>query len=128
MKSWLLIGKENFIDHIRCVNDRNILFWKKSHKKIQEGDIIYLFISGKDYNNVMFRLKVTDTSANRDDQTYWHRPFEPDDNCFVFENIPTRNPVNGPGRDELESHGISRHVQYKLLDDEQASWLESHFD
>lgn len=63
MNSYLLIGVENFIDHIRSIRDLGVAYWKKSNKKMQLGDIVYLFISDKKYNRVMYRLRVVETTA-----------------------------------------------------------------
>ena len=106
MNSYILIGIESFIDHIGCIRDLGIAYWKKANKKMLVGDIVYLFIS---------------------DKKYWHGIYKHDNCCFKLKNIGPVYHGDGLDRNELEEHGISRYVQYKRLTDEQAEWLASHF-
>lgn len=128
MNSYLLIGVENFIDHIRSIRDLGVAYWKKSNKKMQLGDIVYLFISDKKYNRVMYRLRVVETDCVRDDRKYWHGTYKPDNCCYKLENISPVYCGDGLDHDDLEAHGISLYVQYKKLDSEKADWLASHFE
>lgn len=127
MNYYFIVGKEDMIDHIRCVKERNILFWKKGNKKMNVGDIIYIFISGKGFNRVMFRMEISETSCYRDDDKYWKVPFETDSNCFKFTN--TSASYNGEGLtwNNLTEYGIKRGVQYKKLNHQQSQWLDSYF-
>lgn len=127
MRVHYLIGKENFIDHVSCVKDHGYLYWKKSNKKMELGDIVYLFISGKPYNRVMYKLEVSDTDVPRDDSQYYRKAFTPDSSCYRFTVVAE---YNGEClvRDELEKHGIRRHVQYKMLDKVQADWIAGCFE
>lgn len=127
MNSYLLIGLEDFIDHISSIRDLGICFWKKSNKKMQLGDIVYLFISDRIHDKIMFRLEVVDTDCERTDRRYWHQTFVPDKHSFVLKNTAAKFNGDGLGRDDLESHGISRYVQYKKLSREQAEWIDSFF-
>ncbi len=34
MNSYILIGIESFIDHIGCIRDLGIAYWKKANKKM----------------------------------------------------------------------------------------------
>jgi hypothetical protein len=63
MNSYLLIGLESLIDHIGSIRDLGIVYWKKANKKMQIGDIVYLFISDIEHNRVMYRLEVVDTDS-----------------------------------------------------------------
>ena len=129
MNSYFLKGRESFIDHIRCIRDLGIVYWKKDSKKMDVGDIVYLFISDKKYNRVMFRLKVVETNSVRTDKQYWRVPFKNDDCCFKLENTAGVYCGSGLDYDDLEKHGISRYVQiYKKLNKEQSDWLASHFE
>ncbi len=94
---------------------------------MQVGDIVYLFISDKEHNRVMYRLQVVETDSVRADEKYWRRIYKHDHSCFKLKNIAPIYHGDGLGRDELEDHGISRYVQYKKLNEEQAEWLASHF-
>ena len=128
MNSYLLIGIESFIDHIGCINNTGVAYWKKASKKMQIGDIGYLFISDKEHNRVMYRLKVIETDSVRDDKIYWHGTYKHDTCCYKLENIAPVYYGEGLDHDDLEKHGISRYVQYKKLNEEQAEWLASHFE
>lgn len=128
MNSYLLIGLESLIDHIGCIRDTGIAYWKKTNKKMQLGDIVYLFISDKIHNRVMYRLKVVETDSERADKKYWRGKYQHDNCCFKLENIAGVYHGKGLDHDDLEQHGISRYVQYKKLNKEQADWLASHFE
>ncbi|MBO7581208.1 MAG: hypothetical protein J6T38_06800 [Bacteroidaceae bacterium] len=128
MNSYLLIGLESLIDHIGCIRDTGIAYWKKTNKKMQLGDIVYLFISDKIHNRVMYRLKVVETDSERADKKYWRGKYQHDNCCFKLENIAGVYHGKGLDHDDLEQHGISRYVQYKKLSKEQADWLASHFE
>lgn len=127
MNNYLLIGLESLIDHIGCIRDLGIAYWKKSNKKMQIGDIVYLFISDKEHNRVMYRLEVVDTDCVRDDKKYWRGTYKHDISCFKLKNISGVYCGDGLDHDDLEKYGISRYVQYKKLNEEQANWLEKHF-
>lgn len=132
MNQYIFIAKESFFDHIRCIRDLGYCYWKKNYKDgkthIQVGDVVFLFISDKIHNRVMYRMEVVDTDCARDDAKYWKTKFEPDDSCLKFDNISSAYTGTGMTRDELESHGISRYItKYKKLNKEQAAWLESYF-
>ena len=127
MNSYILIGIESFIDHIGSIRDLGIAYWKKANKKMQVGDIVYLFISDKEHNRVMYKLQVVETDSVRADEKYWHGIYKHDTCCFKLKNIASVYHGDGLDRDELEEHGISRYVQYKRLTIEQAEWLSSHF-
>ena len=90
MNYYLLIGLEDFIDHIGCIRDRGIAFWKKANKKMQRGDIVYLFISDHEHDKIMYRLEVTDTDCERTDKQYWRQTFVPDMHCFVLTNTAAK--------------------------------------
>lgn len=126
MRVHFLIGKEDFIDHINCIKDLGYIYWKKSKKIMEVGDIVFLFISDKRYNRVMYKLEVTNTDVARDDSKYYNKKFIPDNSCYKFEAISSYK-GNGLTHEDLENHGISRFVQYKILNTEQADWLNRHF-
>ena len=56
MNNYILIGIESYIDHIGSIRDLGIAYWKKANKKMQVGDIVYLFISDTEHNRISFRL------------------------------------------------------------------------
>ena len=102
-------------------------WWKRSIKNMEVGDIVYLFISDKIHDRVMYRMKVIDIHSTRDDEKYW-KEFKPDNDCFKFQNISPVYTGKHLNRQELEEHGISRHIQRpKRLNQEQADWLEKYF-
>ncbi len=128
MNSYLLIGIESFINHIGSIRDLGIAYWKKANKRMQIGDIVYLFISDKKYDRVMYRLQVVETDSVRADKKYWKGTYKHDSCCYKLKNVAPVYCGNGLDHDELEEHGISRYVQYKRLTEEQAQWLASHFE
>ena len=52
IKYVLLKGNENFLDHPKSVALYGKLFWRKSDKKLNVGDIVYLFMSGKGHYQI----------------------------------------------------------------------------
>ena len=127
MNSYVLIGIESFIDHIGSIRELGVAYWKKANKKMQLGDIVYLFISDIEHNRIMYRLQVIDTDCVRADKDYWKVPYKHDLSCFKLKNIAPVYYGKGLDHNELEEHGISRYVQYKKLTEEQEQWLASHF-
>ena len=127
MNNYLLIGLESLIDHIGCIRDHGIVYWKKANKKMKIGDIVYLFISDLEHNRVMYRLEVIETDSVRDDKKYWRGSYKHDNSCFKLRNTSAIYHGEGLDHDDLEKHGISRYVQYKKLNEEQIEWLEKHF-
>lgn len=130
-QSYILIAKESFIDHIRCIHETGCCYWRKKHgkgdKKMEVGDIVYLFISDKIHDRVMYRMEVASTYSTRDDAKYWKVKFEPDNDCFKFQNISPAYTGIHLNRQDLEDHGIKRQILYKKLNQEQADWLEKYF-
>ena len=65
--SYIFIAKESFFDHIRCIRDLGYCYWWKKcgrgERHMQVGDIVYLFISDKTHNRVMYRLEVWTRTA-----------------------------------------------------------------
>lgn len=47
IKHVLLKGNESFLDHTKSIALYGKLYWRKSDKKLNVGDIVYLFMSGK---------------------------------------------------------------------------------
>ena len=92
---------------------------------MQIGDIVYLFISDIEHNRVMYRLEVIETDSVRDDKKYWRSTYRHDTSCYKLRNTSGVYHGEGLGHDDLEEHGISRYVQYKKLNEEQAEWLEN---
>lgn len=43
IKHVLLKGKESFLDHTKSIALYGKLYWRKSNKKLNVGDIVYLF-------------------------------------------------------------------------------------
>lgn len=131
MDSYIFIAKENRIDHIRCIQELGCCYWWKKcgrgERHLQIGDIVYLFISDKIHNRVMYRLEVVDTNSTRDDAKYWKTKFEPDNSCFKLQNVSSVYTGVGLTRNELELHGIKRKILSKKLDAKQSAWFESHF-
>lgn len=62
MNSYLLIGLESLIDHIGSIRDLGIVYWKKANKKMQIGDIVYLFISAHPDFSVTLPCRDTEKS------------------------------------------------------------------
>ena len=52
IKHVLLKGNERFLDHTKSVALYGKLYWRKSDKKLNVGDIVYLFMSGKGHYQI----------------------------------------------------------------------------
>lgn len=48
IKHVLLKGKESFLDHTKSIALYGKLYWRKSNKKLNVGDIVYLLCQVKD--------------------------------------------------------------------------------
>ena len=62
--SWVK-GNESFLDHTKSIALYGKLYWRKSDKKLNVGDIVYLFMSGKGHYQIRYKLEVTNTSVPR---------------------------------------------------------------
>ena len=122
IKHVLLKGKENFLDHTKSVALYGKLYWRKSDKKLNVGDIVYLFMSGKGHYQIRYKLEVTNT------EKCWLAPFIPDNDCFEFTPVADMYEGKELGYDELESIGISRYVQYSVLNEEQINVIDKYFE
>ena len=123
IKHVLLKGNERFLDHTKSVALYGKLYWRKSDKKLNVGDIVYLFMSGKGHYQIRYKLEVTSTSVPRQDEKCWLAPFVPDNDCFEFTPVAAMYEGEELGYNELESIGISRYVQYSVLNNEQINFL-----
>ena len=125
---FLLKGKESFIDHPKSVEQLGVCYWKKArNKRFQIGDICYLYLTGKEHNQIRYRLEVTNLSCTRNDRQCWKVPFQPDNNCY--ELTPTAQKYDGKllSLDALEEIGINRHTQFCKLSAKQATFIDRHF-
>ncbi|MBR4995101.1 MAG: hypothetical protein IKY82_03470 [Alistipes sp.] len=128
IRRFILKGKESMIDHVKSVNEFGCIYWVTArNKNMNIGDICYLFLSGKDHNQIRYRLEVIDTNCMRDDKCCWHIPFVGNKPCYKL--IPTAEMYQGNdlSREDLEAIGINRYVQYKELNDYQISFIDSYF-
>ena len=123
----LLKGKEDFINHPKSIERYNKLFWTKANKKLNVGDIVFLFLSGKGHKQLRYKLEVTSTSVTRIDKDCWVKQFKPDNDCFEFSPVAAMYKGNKLGYDELESIGISSYTQYCELTLEQVQYLDKYF-
>ena len=58
IRVFLLKGKESMIDHVKSIQTLGCAYWKKSrNKKLEVGDICYLYLIGKGHYQVRYRLK-----------------------------------------------------------------------
>ena len=73
-------------------------------------------------------LRVTNTSVPRQDEKCWLAPFVPDNDCFEFTPVATMYEGEELGYNELESIGISRYVQYSVLNNEQINFIDKYFE
>ena len=122
IKYVLLKGNERFLDHPKSVALYGKLFWRKSDKKFNVGDIVYLFMSGKGHYQIRYKLEVTNTSV-----PCWIAPFVPDNDCYEFTPVAAMYEGEELGYDELESIGISRYTQYSTLNAEQVNFIDKYF-
>jgi hypothetical protein len=72
IKHVLLKGNESFLDHTKSIALYGKLYWRKSNKKLNVGDIVYLFMSGKGHYQIRYKLEVTNTSVTRQDEKCWY--------------------------------------------------------
>lgn len=128
IKHVLLKGKESFLDHTKSIALYGKLYWRKSNKKLNVGDIVYLFMSGKGHYQIRYKLEVTNTSVTRQDEVCWLAPFVPDNDCFEFTPVAAMYEGEELGLNELETIGISRHVQYAVLNNEQINFIDKYFE
>ena len=129
IRVFLLKGKERMIDHVKSIQTLGCAYWKKSrNKKLEVGDICYLYLIGKGHYQVRYRLEVVDTSCVREDSSCWITPFQADENCYKL--IPTFTMYEGKelSLDTLEEIGINRHTQFKELNEFQEDFLNKYFE
>ena len=129
IRVFLLKGKESMIDHVKSIQTLGCAYWKKSrNKKLEGGDICYLYLIGKGHYQVRYRLEVVDTSCVREDSSCWITPFQADENCYKL--IPTFTMYEGKelSLDTLEEIGINRHTQFKELNEFQEDFLNKYFE
>lgn len=128
IRVFLLKGKENMIDHVRSVNELGCCYWKKArNKRLQVGDVCYLFLAGIGHDQIRYRLEVTDVSCKRDDKSCWNIPYHEDNDCYKL--VPTAEMYAGTelSREKLEEIGIKKHTQFMELSKEQAEFLNMFF-
>ena len=129
IRVFLLKGKESMIDHVKSIQTLGCAYWKTSrNKKLEVGDICYLYLIGKGHYQVRYRLEVVDTSCVREDSSCWITPFQADENCYKL--IPTFTMYEGKelSLDTLEEIGINRHTQFKELNEFQEDFLNKYFE
>ena len=127
IKHVLLKGNEKFLDHTKSVALYGKLYWRKSNKKLNVGDIVYLFMSGKGHYKIRYKLEVTNTSVSRQDKKCWLAPFVPDNDCFEFTPIKAMYEGDELGYEQLEKVGINRYVQYCILTKKQVAYIDQFF-
>ena len=127
IKHVLLKGNEEFLDHPMSVASYGKLYWRKSNKKLNVGDIVYLFMSGKGHYQIRYKLEVTNTSVTRQDEKCWRAPFVPDNDCFEFTPVADIYDGNELGYGKLESIGINRYAQYIVLNEDQVNFIDKYF-
>lgn len=128
VRVFLLKGKESMIDHVKNIQELGCAYWKKSrNKNLNVGDICYLYLIGKGYYQVRYRLEVVETSCVRADSSCWITSYIPDNDCYKL--IPTSNMYEGNelSLDTLESIGINRHTQFKEVNEIQEEYLSCFF-
>ena len=126
---FLLKGKEEIIDHVKSIREFGCCYWKKApNKRLRQGDICFLFLSGKGHNQIRYRLVVSDVSCKREDKSCWNIPYEEDYDCYKL--VPTAKIYCGDklSREKLEDIGINRYVQFKELSNDQANFLDDFFN
>lgn len=128
IKYILLKGNEKILDHTKSIALYGKLYWRKSDKKLNVGDIVYLFMSGKGHYQIRYKLEVSNTSVPRQDEICWLAKYEPDDDCFEFTPVAAMYEGEELGYDELESIGNSRYVQYSILNEEQINYIDKFFE
>lgn len=128
VKHFILKGNENFLNHPKSIALYGKLFWRKSKKQLNVGDIVYLFMSGKGHCQIRYKLEVTNTSVQRNDKECWIAPFVPDNDCFEFTPISSMYIGDKLGYNQLEDIGISRYTQYGELSSKQIEYIDKFFN
>ena len=64
----------------------------------------------------------------RQDEKCWLAPFVSDNAFFEFTPVAAMYGGEGLGYNELESIGISRYVQYSVLNNEQMNFIDKYFE
>lgn len=106
VRVFLLKGKEDMIDHIKSVKELGCCYWKKvANKRLQIGDICYLFLSGKGHNQIRYRLIVEEVSCRCEDKNCWKIPYKEDSDCYKL--VPTSKMYSGDklSREKLDTLG-----------------------
>lgn len=125
---FLLKGKENMIDHVKSIQLLGCAYWKKArNKKLNVGDICYLYLIGKGHYQVRYRLEVVDISCIREDSSCWIAPFKADNDCYKLTPTAGMYEGNRLSLDTLEEIGINRHAQFKELNEHQEAFLKQYF-
>ena len=124
IRIFLLKGKESMIDHVKSIQILGCAYWKK----VQVGDICYLYLISKGHYQIRFRLEVVDICCVREDSSCWITPFKADNDCYKL--IPTAAMYMGDALslDTLEEIGINRHSQFKELNECQEDYLRKYFE
>lgn len=127
----LLKGIERRIDHVKSVREFGCCYWKKaSNKRLQIGDICYLFLTGKGHNQIRYRMEVVDTSCIRKDKCCWQNPSEYKEDSDCYKLVPTSPMYSGKelSREKLAEIGIDKYTQYCVLTQEQAEYIDKFFE
>ncbi len=125
----LLKGIESRIDHVKSVKELGYCYWKKANnKRLQTGDICYLFLTGKGHNQIRYRMEVVDTSCVRNDKCCWHVPYKEDVDCYKLEPTSPMYLGSGLSREKLAEIGINKYTQYCVLTQEQAEYIDKFFE
>lgn len=129
VRYFLLKGKESFIDHVKSVNQLGYCYWSKAgNKKLNVGDICYLYLSGDGHNAVRYKLEVEDVNSPRLDEKCWIVPFRPSKSCYRLKPIGEYFGGDELSKENLEEVGISRYVQFMELFPHQVNYMDQFFE
>ncbi|MCQ2074607.1 MAG: hypothetical protein MJY77_05355 [Bacteroidaceae bacterium] len=126
-RHFIIKGNEQMINHVRSINELGCLYWRKSHKNLELGDTVYLFITKTRNCGIRYRLTVTDIDCERKDSSCWNVPFIPDKHCYKF-TLDTEYKGIALSLNALNKIGISPYVMFKQLNPEQVNFIDNIID
>ena len=128
MQAYIIKVNNSIINYIECIEELGCCYLNKNKNiKLHKDDLCYLYLIGKDYNQICYRLKVVSTRSKRKDENYWTTPYK--DSGFCYKLIPTADIYSGT---ELSSYtierlGISKYASFKKLNTQQIEYIDKYF-
>lgn len=71
INSWIISANENKFKIVECLSQNNYVDWTQNNMKVQIGDIIYMYISGKE-GRIRYKMEVA--AINLPTEVYMNNP------------------------------------------------------